>query len=76
MIVSHLIWMYTFYFLGVHFKKKEGEVMQDYVMLAMKVFFHAVDAMLHERSIAHASSTLFSLGWSDFTELIQYRDNR
>ena len=33
---------------GVHFKKEEDEVLQDFVMLALKVFFHAVDEMLHE----------------------------
>lgn len=36
------------FILGVHFKKEEDEVLQDFVMLALKVFFHAVDEMLHE----------------------------
>ena len=36
-------------------KKKEDEVLQDFVMLALKVFFHAVDEMLHEQSTSEDS---------------------
>ena len=55
--------------LGVHFghrftygDAKEDEVLQDFVMLALKVFFHAVDAMLHKHSTSHTPSNNFALG--------------
>ena len=56
---------------GVHFKRKEDEVLQDFLILALKVFFHAVDAMLHEQ---HASSQQTSnnipYGWSDTAKIL------
>ena len=41
---------FILFILGVHFKKQEKEVLQDFVTMALRVFFHAVDAMLHEQS--------------------------
>lgn len=29
--------------------QREDEVLQDFLLVALKVFFHAVDAMLHEQ---------------------------
>ena len=63
--------------LGVHFKtqkemnQREDEVLQDFLLVALKVFFHAVDAMLHEQyASSRQTSNNIPYGWSDTAKIL------
>ena len=42
--------------------QREDEVLQDFLLVALKVFFHAVDAMLHEQ-YASSQQTSNNIPW-------------
>ena len=45
------------YFLGIHFKMKEDDVLKDFLLLGMRVIFHGVDATLHNSNNQNISNS-------------------